>query len=184
MAKDIFTLSQSHEHLLELSKGIRVAGVKEKKLTEAQQSVVATIRDLVVHIVENKDIARDYSLGQSVGQLPKDELVMSGADDWLRIFNQENGSSFFRPEDLSCELLQITGKEPSNKMTIVESLSSGWRLGGLPDDRMNEHGITYDQRIKLLQDALVKGQLFIIPLKRSTHGLSDNSGPVITGRKL
>jgi hypothetical protein len=184
MAKDIYTLSQSHEHLFELSKGIRVAGVKEKKLTEAQQSVVATIRDLVVHIVEKKDIARDYSLVQSVGQLPKDELVMTGADDWLRIFNQEDGSLFFRPEDLRCELLQVTGEDPLNQMTKVESLSSGWRLGGLPDDRMNEHGITYDQRVKLLQDALVKGQLFIISLKSSTCALGNDSGPVITGRKL
>jgi len=183
MRKDIFR-ELSHEHLLELAKGIRVAGAKEKELTERQQSVVATIRDLVVHIVEKKDIAKDYSLAESVGQLPKNAQVMIGVGDWLQVFNQQDSSSYFRPEDLSCELLQITGKNRLLRMTNFESLSSGWRLAGLSEDLMNEESITYDGRVKLLQNDLVRGKLFIKCLNTHMTSCSNSNGPVITGKKI
>lgn len=173
-----------HEQLLELVKGIRVAGAKETELMDPQKLVVAAIKGLVIHIIEGKNLADDYlSSAKSVGQLPKNTQVMLGLNGWLQVFNPQDGDFPFHSEDLSCELAQITGRNRLFRMTNFISLSSAWRLGGLSEDNMNEDGVTYQDRIKLLQEALVAGKLSIRPLKTSTIRCS-NELSVIIGKKI
>lgn len=183
MSKDAF-LELSHEHLLELAKGIRVAGAKEEELTDPQKLVVAAIKGLVVHIIEGKNLADDYLLSvRPVGELPKDTRLMLRMDGWLQVFNPQGVVPPFHLEDLSCELAQITGRNRLMGMTNFESLSSAWRLGGLSEDNMNEDGVTYQDRIKLLQEALATGKLSIRPLKTSIARCSNELG-VIIGKNI
>ena len=174
----------SHEHLLELAKGIRMAGAKEEELTDPQKLVVAAIKGLVIHVIEGKNLADDYlSSAKPVGELPKNTRLMLGINDWLQVFNPQDGVSPFHLKDLSCELAQITGRNRLLGMTNFKSLSSGWRLGGLSEDNMNEEGVTYQDRIKLLQEDLIAGKLSIRPLNTSITSCSNELG-VIIGQKI
>ena len=130
---------------VKLAQKIRVAGVKEKNLDFRYELVVAAIRDFVVHIIKGKDLAEDYSLENTVESIPEGTLVMLGVDKWQRVFNQQKGDYYFRPEDLSCELLRIAFRIEEDQTTYFESLSSAWGLVGLNQDKMNRDGITYKE---------------------------------------
>ncbi|MCG2691591.1 hypothetical protein L6272_02045 [Microgenomates group bacterium] len=189
--------SLTHEHLLELANGIRVVGAKkENKLNSEEQTVVAIIRDLVVHLVEGKSFEEDYQVAGSVGELPAGTRVMLGVGGWLETFGNEEyleqrwgGKGYplpdFEPEKLGCELALITGRDSNNEWMIkFQSLSSKWRLTGLREKDMNKKGITGQERIALLQQALTSGKLGIKFFDEQIISGGSGWGPVITGKKL
>lgn len=169
---------------VKLAQKIRVAGVKEKNLDFRNELVVAAIRDFVVHIIKGKDLAEDYLLEHTVESIPEGTQIMLGINEWQRIFNQQKCSYYSRPQDLSCELLQVASRDEEMQMTYFESLSSTWGLVGLNQDKMNRDGITYKERVELLQEALVDGKLSIVCFKTQTIGCHNNRGPVIIGKRL
>ena len=188
--------SLTHEHLLELAKGIRAVGAKEKSLNPDQQLVVAIIRDLVVHVIEGRSFEEYYQVAGSAGELPAGTRVMLGVDGWLEMFGNEEylerrwgGKGYplpdFDPEKLGCELALITGRDSNNEWMIkFQSLSSKWRLTGLREKDMNKKGITGQERIALLQQALTSGKLGIKFFDEQIISCCSGWGPVITGRKL
>lgn len=185
----------THEHLVELARGIRVVGVKEKKLNPDKRLVVDTIRDLVVHVIEGRNIEEDYQVAGSVGELPAGTRAMLGIDGWLETFGNEEYSEqragkgyplpYFDPKELGCELALITGRDSNNEwMTKFQSLSSKWRLTGLREEDMNKEGITGQERIALLQQALTSGKLRIKFFDEQIISCGSGWGPVFTGKKL
>ena len=185
-----------HEQLLELVKGIRVVGVKEKKLNPDKRLVVDTIRDLVVHVIEGRSIEEDYQVAGSVGELPAGTRAMLGVDGWLETFGNEKyleqrwggkGYPFpdFDPKKLGCELALITGRDSNDEWMIkFQSVSSKWRLTGLREKDMNKKGIIGQERIALLQQALISGKLRIKFFDEQILSCGSGWGPVITGRQL
>ncbi|OGD56196.1 hypothetical protein A3I57_00020 [Candidatus Beckwithbacteria bacterium RIFCSPLOWO2_02_FULL_47_23] len=176
--------SLNHEYLVEQVKEIQAVGVKEKKLTLGQRLVIATIRDLVVHLIEGKSFEESYQMAESVGQVTEGTKVMLGVNGWLRTFNLEE-NFYFSSEDLECELTQIAGRDTDKGMTHFQSLSSKWRLTGLREKDMNgKEGMTGQERIVLLQQALISGKLGIKFFNEQILSCGSGLGPVITGKKL
>ena len=80
--------SLNHEYLVEQVKEIQAVGVKEKKLTLGQRLVIATIRDLVVHLIEGKSFEESYQMAESVGQVTEGTKVMLGVNGCLFQFRR------------------------------------------------------------------------------------------------
>ena len=92
---------------------------------------------------------------------------------------------YFSSEDLECELTQIAGRDTDKGMTHFQSLSSKWRLTGLREKDMNgKEGMTGQERIVLLQQALISGKLGIKFFNEQILSCGSGLGPVITGKKL
>ena len=149
----------------------------------------------MVHVIEGRSFEEDYQVAGSAGELPAGTRVMLGVDGWLEMFGNEEyleqrwgGKGYplpdFEPEKLGCELALITERDSERQVTNFQSLSSKWRLTGLREKDMNKKGITGQERIALLQQALTSGKLGIKFFDEQIISGGSGWGPVITGKKL